>query len=71
MYSLLTGISRAELLKRQLPIFLIALLVAELFYKLHSFVLECGAFLATWYILDAAASLVLRRQERGKSSELS
>jgi hypothetical protein len=64
MYSLLTGISRAELFKRQLPVFLIALVIAELLYKFHSFVLECGAFLATWYALDAASNLLFAR--RGK-----
>jgi hypothetical protein len=31
-----------------------SLFVAELFYKFHSFTLECVAFLATWYVLDAA-----------------
>lgn len=71
MYSLLANISRAELFKRQLPIFLVALVLAELFYKFHSFVLECGAFLATWYVLDAATGFVLRRQEKAKSPELS
>lgn len=27
-----------------------SLLLAELFYKFHSFTLECVAFLGTWYI---------------------
>ena len=31
---------------------LVALLVAEAFYKFHSFALECLAFLATWYALS-------------------
>ena len=29
-----------------------SILIAELFYKFHSFTLECVAFLATWYVLD-------------------
>ena len=29
-----------------------AFLVTELFYKFHSFALECVAFLITWLILD-------------------
>jgi hypothetical protein len=33
-----------------------------LFYKFHSFALECGAFLATWYVLDAFASLLFPRR---------
>ena len=32
--------------------FLPAFLIAELFYKFHSFALECGAFLLTWLVLD-------------------
>lgn len=29
-----------------------AILVAEIFYKFHSFTLECLAFLATWFAID-------------------
>jgi hypothetical protein len=32
--------------------------VAELFYKFHSFTLECLAFLATWYVFDFARDRV-------------
>ena len=32
----------------------LALLVAELFYKFHSFTLECVAFIATWLALEYA-----------------
>ncbi|MCP4285353.1 MAG: hypothetical protein GY792_13010 [Gammaproteobacteria bacterium] len=41
-----------QLLLEQLPVFVTSLLIAELFYKFHSFTLECVAFLATWYVLD-------------------
>jgi hypothetical protein len=34
------------------PAFLLALTVAELFYKFHSFLLETISFLATWFVLD-------------------
>jgi hypothetical protein len=27
--------------------------ISELFYKFHSFTLECVAFLVTWFVLDA------------------
>jgi hypothetical protein len=33
--------------------------IAELFYKFHSFTLETLAFLATWYALSAIQSLVV------------
>lgn len=29
-----------------------AIVIAEIFYKFHSFTLECLAFLATWYAVD-------------------
>jgi len=64
MYSLFVRLDRGELLKRQLPSLLAALLIAELFYKFHSFLLECGAFLATWFVLDAAIGLVSRKDDR-------
>lgn len=66
MYRLLTSISAGELFKRQLPVFLVAFLIAELFYKFHSFALECVAFLATWFVIDGALHLLIgpRSQER-------
>ncbi len=60
MYRLITSISTGELFKRQLPVFLVAFLIAELFYKFHSFTLECAAFLATWFVLDGALHLLAR-----------
>jgi hypothetical protein len=41
----------------QAPSLAVALGIAELFYKFHSFTLECGAFLLTWLVL----SWVVRR----------
>ncbi|HET7276213.1 MAG TPA: hypothetical protein VFI91_13675 [Longimicrobiaceae bacterium] len=61
MFRLLTSISTGELFKSQMPVFLVAFVSAELFYKFHSFTLECAAFLATWYVLDAAVHLVTSR----------
>ena len=37
---------------REAPTGLLAFLLAELFYKFHSFALECIAFLATWYVFS-------------------
>ncbi len=42
----------------EVPVFLLALLIAELFYKFRSFLLETGAFLLTWFILSAVVSMV-------------
>jgi hypothetical protein len=33
-----------------------SLVIAELFYRFHSFTLECGAFLVTWYAASFAWS---------------
>ena len=37
---------------RRLLGFIPALVVTEMFYKFHSFSLECMAFLATWLLFD-------------------
>ena len=42
----------------------VALVVAELFYKFHSFTRECLAFLATWYVLSLVGDLVRRAVSR-------
>ena len=38
----------------------IAFVVAEMFYKFHSFTLEAAAFLATWYVLRTIARFATR-----------
>ncbi len=58
MYSLVKRLSPRELLGEQLPVIAVSLLIAELFYKFHSFLLEFGAFLATWFVLDFAYQIV-------------
>ena len=58
MFRLIHTLTTGELFKRQLPVFVPSFLIAELFYKFHSFALECAAFLATWYVLDAVVQKV-------------
>lgn len=60
MFTLLSRLRPRELALRQAPTFLGALLIAEMFYKFHSFLLETGGFLLTWFVLDALAGLVLK-----------
>ena len=62
MYQLIHGLTSSELFKRQLPVFLIAFVIAEFFYKFGSFALECLAFLVTWYALDALVHVLFRRR---------
>jgi len=58
MYTLVSSLPIQKLLLEQAPVFLISFLIAEMFYKFHSFTLECLAFLATWYVLDATVNFV-------------
>jgi hypothetical protein len=44
-----------------LPGLLLAFVLAELFFKFHSFALECGAFLATWLVIDVVVDALARR----------
>ncbi|MEY2495157.1 MAG: hypothetical protein QOJ45_1649 [Verrucomicrobiota bacterium] len=51
--------------------FVPALILADVFYKFHSFTLECVAFLATWLVFDLVAEWIMRcmgSQSRTKSS---
>jgi hypothetical protein len=52
MFTLIRALPWNRLLAEQLPTLSLAWIVAELFYKFHSFSLECLAFLATWFVLD-------------------
>ena len=53
MYTLTRSFSLRQLLVEHAPVLSASLIFAELFYKFHSFTLECLAFLATWYVVDA------------------
>lgn len=53
MYSFVRRLTTRELVLEQAPALLGSLVVAEMFYKFHSFLLEGIAFLATWFLLDA------------------
>jgi len=53
MFSLVHTVPLRRLLLEQAPTLALSLGIAELAYKFHSFLLEAGAFLVTWYALDA------------------
>jgi hypothetical protein len=62
MYTLFKSLSSRDLALTQLPSLAGALVISEIFYKFHSFTLECVAFLATWAVLDfVVTKLVVRR----------
>jgi hypothetical protein len=60
MYKFIKSMTTREILVEQVPPMTLSLLIAEMFYKFHSFTLECLAFLATWYLLDLLISLVFK-----------
>ncbi len=61
MYALISRLPPRQLLLRHAPVLLGALAIAEMFYKWHSFLLEAGGFLVTWYALDALVSFLERK----------
>jgi hypothetical protein len=60
MYTLFRTIGTSAAVKHELLPFGIAFVIAELFYKFHSFTLECLAFLATWFALSVVMSLFVK-----------
>lgn len=57
MYTFLRGLKSRRVALTELPALSGSVVIAELFYKFHSFSLECLAFLATWLVLGGIASL--------------
>jgi hypothetical protein len=62
LYSLIQTLGIQVAMKRELAPFVVAFVIAELFYKFRSFALECIAFLITWAILSYIQSLVVNRR---------
>ena len=64
MFNLVRSVPVKTLLIEQMPAFLAAFVIAEVFYKFHSFSLECLAFLATWSVFSSAIAFVLKKFKR-------
>ncbi len=64
MYQLVRTLTAGQLLARQAPTIAASVAIAEVFFKFHSFTLECGAFLATWFALDAAVQAAIAMAAR-------
>jgi len=60
MYSLIRCLSLRRLLYGQIPSLVGSFFIAEVFYKFHSFTLECAAFLGTWFVLDWALTTLAK-----------
>ncbi len=59
MYSLIRDVGLRNVLRREAPTGIVSIVIAELFYKFHSFTLECVAFLATWFVISFVCSSVV------------
>ena len=73
MYTLLKSSTPRQLASNQLPSLLASMIIAELFYKLGSFTLECAALFATWFAIDFVADRTVgallpeRRHDRSRA----
>lgn len=59
MYSLIRGEDVPGRLAREVPALASSIAIAELFYKFHSFSLECLAFLATWFAISGVVHAIV------------
>ncbi|MDP1752116.1 MAG: hypothetical protein Q8L22_21920 [Reyranella sp.] len=64
MFTMVKTMGLSVLARQELVPGVASFLIAEFFYKFHSFALECLAFLATWVILGFLWSLIV-----GKSAD--
>ena len=62
MYTFLRHLRFREALLSEAPAVLLSLVIAEVFYKFHSFTLECVCFLATWSALGSTLAFVTRQR---------
>ena len=58
MFTMMREVGLRRSLTNEAPYLGLSFLIAELFYKFHSFMLECLAFLGTWFVLSALAACV-------------
>ena len=59
MYTLTRSVAPRDLLVQQATTLVPSIVIAELFYKFHSFTLETVAFLATWFVLRRVGLLFI------------
>jgi hypothetical protein len=60
VYALVRNLESRAAAAREGCTFAAAFVIAELFYKFHSFSLECLAFLLTWCTLSGLADVGMR-----------
>jgi hypothetical protein len=64
VYALVRNLKCRATAVREICTFAAALAIAELFYKFHSFSLECLAFLLTWSALSGLSDLGMHLFDR-------
>ena len=69
MYTLIRSLPLRTILVAQAPALAASWLIAEMFYKFHSFTLELAAFLATWFVIDGALSFAFRFFKQRKTGD--
>ncbi len=67
MYTLIRQAGVRQSLFAEAPSLAVSLVAAELFYKFHSFVFECLAFLATWVAVSYLVRLLSASYSRAKT----
>jgi len=58
MYTLIRDLGLRKALLAEAPSLFLSMVIAEIFYKFHSFTLECGAFLVTWFVVSYVSSVL-------------
>jgi hypothetical protein len=61
MYTFMRNVRLREGVLVEVPALVLSFATAELFYKFHSFTLECACFLGTWLAASSLFSFLFRR----------
>jgi hypothetical protein len=61
MYSLAKELGLRGVLVKEAPFLLLSLIIAEMFYKWHSFTKEMLGFLVTWYVLSFVGNTLVAK----------
>jgi hypothetical protein len=70
MYTLLRDIKLRAAFIAEGTALALSMLIAELFYKFHSFILECTAFLGTWYVVSFLVFQLRARMPKRRSETI-
>jgi hypothetical protein len=61
MYTFLKNTAVKKIINSELPSLCASLIIAEAFYEFGSFLLECGAFLVTWFVISFLLDFIYNR----------